>query len=326
MESLYIGLDVGGMSIKAGLVDENGAIIYKSTRKTNALEGGPGVLLQDMKELIREHTKYAKSHGYAVKGIGFGIPGVVNNEKGTIDYACNLGVENLNLRSYLSDLHLPICLSNDASVACLGEERFGAAKEYDNVVMLTLGTGVGGGVVIDDKLFEGVEGKGTELGHMTIVVDGEQCSCGRKGCFETYASASALLRMTKSEMIKNRHSLMWDYSNRSLEEVNGLTSFECAKKGDVSAQIVIDTYVKYLSEGILNMCNIFRPQVILLGGGISNQGDYLVDKVVKYCEERNYGYKNTPKVEIRVATLKNDAGIVGAACLAMDYVKKIEKK
>ena len=271
MQDLYIGVDVGGMSIKAALVSREGEIIYKSTKKTNCLEGGPGVLLKDIKDLMLEHIEYAKKNDYLVKGIGFGIPGVVNNAKGTIDYAVNLGVENLNLRDYLSELKLPIALSNDANVACLGEERFGAAKDYKNVVMLTLGTGVGSGIVIDDKLFEGNEGKGAELGHDVIVIDGEQCSCGRKGCFECYASASALLRFTRQEMKRNKDSMMWKYCNGDIENVDGLTSFECAKKGDVSANLVVDTYVKYLSEGILNVCNVFRPEVVLLGGGISNQ-------------------------------------------------------
>ncbi len=317
MQDLYIGVDIGGMSIKAALVSREGEIIYKSTKKTNCLQGGPGVLLKDIKDLMIEHIEYAKKNDYEVKGIGFGIPGAINNAKGTIDYACNLGVENLNLRDYLSDLHLPIVMSNDANVACLGEERFGAAKDYKNVVMLTLGTGVGSGIVIDDKLFEGNEGKGAELGHEVIVVDGEQCSCGRKGCFECYASASALLRFTRQEMKRNKSSMMWEYCKGDIENVDGLTSFECAKKGDVSANLVVDTYVKYLSEGILNVCNIFRPDVVLLGGGISNQDKYLTDKVTKYCADRNYGYKNTPKVEIRVASLKNDAGVIGAACLVM---------
>lgn len=317
MQDLYIGVDVGGMSIKAALVSREGEIIYKSTKKTNCIDGGPGVLLKDIKDLMIEHIEFAKKNDYEVKGIGFGIPGVVNNAKGTIDYAVNLGVENLNLRDYLSELKLPIALSNDANVACLGEERFGAAKDYKNVVMLTLGTGVGSGIVIDDKLFEGNEGKGAELGHDVIVVDGEQCSCGRKGCFECYASASALLRFTRQEMKRNKDSMMWKYCKGDIENVDGLTSFECAKKGDVSANLVVDTYVKYLSEGILNVCNVFRPEVVLLGGGISNQDKYLTDKVTKYCADRNYGFKNTPKVEIRVASLKNDAGVIGAACLVM---------
>ena len=262
--------------------------------------------------------QYANDNDMKPLAIAFGIPGVVNNKLGTIDYACNLYVEDVPLKDYLKDLDLPVFLSNDANVAALGEERFGAAKGYKDVVLLTLGTGIGGGVVIDDKLFEGVEGKGAELGHTVIVVDGHECACGRRGCFETYASASALLKLTRDEMNKNKNSLMWEYCDNNIENVSGLTSFECAKKGDEAANKVIDTYVKYLSEGILNFCNIFRPQIILIGGGISNQGDYLLDKVRAYCEKFKYGYSHTPKVEIKIASLKNDAGIIGCACLAMD--------
>ena len=322
MKKVYIGVDVGGMSIKAGLVDDNGKILVKGTRKTNSKTEGKEGFLKDIKDLMLEMIDKAREIECEVLAIGFGIPGVVNNVKGTIDYACNLYVEDVPLKDYLKDLNLPIFLSNDANVAALGEVRFGAAKGYKDVILLTLGTGIGGGVVIDDKLFEGVEGKGAELGHTTIVVDGHECGCGRRGCFEAYASASALLALTKSEMLNNKNSMMWDYCGHNIDDVSGLTSFECAKKGDEAANKVIDTYVKYLSEGILNFCNIFRPQAILIGGGISNQGDYLIEKVITYCKKFHYGYKNTPEVEIKVATLKNDAGIIGSACLAMDMLKK----
>ena len=321
MENVYIGVDVGGMSIKAGLVNEQGKILHKGSIKTNSVNGGKEALLKDIKALMVEMVDYAKDNDMKPLAIGFGIPGVVNNKLGTIDYACNLYVEDVPLKFYLKDLNLPIFLSNDANVAALGEERFGAAKGYTDVVLLTLGTGIGGGVVIDDKLFEGVDGKGAELGHTVIVVDGHECACGRRGCFEAYASASALLKLTKEEMKKNPNSIMWDYCDHDIEAVTGLTSFECSKKGDEAAIKVIDTYVKYLSEGILNFCNIFRPQIILIGGGISNQGDYLLDKVKAYCEKYHYGYRHTPKVEIKIASLKNDAGIIGCACLAMDNLK-----
>lgn len=321
MKNVYIGVDVGGMSIKAGLVDDEGKILFKDTKKTNSVEGGKEALLKDIKDLMIEMIDHARKNDLNPLAIAFGIPGVVNNKLGTIDYACNLYVEDVPLKEYLKDLGLPVFLSNDANVAALAEERFGAAKGYKDVVLLTLGTGIGGGVVINDKLFEGVDGKGAELGHATLVVDGNECSCGRRGCFETYASASALLRYTKDEMNKAKDSMMWEYCKGDINNVNGLTSFECAKKGDAAANRVIDTYVKYLSEGILNYCNIFRPQIILIGGGISNQGDYLINKVKAYCEKFNYGYKHTPKVEIKVAELKNDAGIIGCACLAIDNLK-----
>jgi glucokinase len=321
MEKVYIGVDVGGMSIKGAIVDEKGGIRAKSHVKTDA-SNGSGPFLRDVKLLLLDLLSQAEKKNLDVVAIGFGIPGVVDSVKGTIDYAANLYLENVYLVDYLKDLYKPIYLSNDANVAVLGEVRFGIAKKYSDVVLLTLGTGIGGGVIIGNKLFEGFNGKATELGHTVIVVDGEQCGCGRKGCFETYASATALLRYTREEMLNNKDSKMWDFCKGNIENVDGLTSFECAKKGDPSANIVVDKYVKYLSEGILNMLNIFRPQAVLIGGGISNQGDYLIEKIRKYCAERNYGYKHTSVPDILVASLKNDAGVVGAAALAMDRFKE----
>ena len=315
MEKSYIGVDIGGMSIKAGIVNLNGEIINKEVIKTDT-KNGAELFLNDIKSLIATLLEFANRNNYDIHGIGFGVPGIVNNNLGTIDYACNLNLSNIPLKDYLKEFNLPIFLSNDANVATLAEQRWGAAKGYKDVVLITLGTGIGGGVIIDNKLFEGYEGKGAELGHHVIVVDGIKCGCGRNGCFETYASASALIRYTKEYMLKDKNSLMWEYSNNNIDNVNGLTSFECAKKGDKTANKVVDLYVKYLGEGLLNFCNIFRPQVIVLGGGISNQKEYLKDKLEKYLEVRNYGLKNAPKVEILIANFKNDAGIIGAATLA----------
>ena len=180
--------------------------------------------------------------------------------------------------------------------------------------MLTLGTGVGGGIIINGELFEGNEGKGGELGHTVIVVDGEPCSCGRRGCLEAYASASALIRETKKAMRLNKRSLMWKISP-DIELVNGKLPFEAAKQGDATAIKVLDNYVKYLGEGILNYCNIFRPNVIVLSGGIANAGDFLFDRVNAYVKERNYGYKSTPKVKVVPAELGYDSGKIGAAAL-----------
>lgn len=315
MKQVYIGVDIGGMSIKAGIVDLNGEIIKKDSVVTNT-ENGPKPFLKDVKSLLQRLLVFAKENGYEVHGIGFGVPGVVNNKLGTIDYACNLNLFNVPLKDYLKDFNLPIFISNDANVAALAEQRWGVAKGFKDVVMVTLGTGIGGGVVIDNKLFEGYEGKGAEIGHHVIVVDGEKCGCGRNGCFEAYASASALLRYTREAMLKNKDSMMWEFCENKIENVNGLASFECAKKGDKAAKEVVDLYLKYLGEGLLNICNIFRPQAIVLGGGISNQKEYLKERVQKYLDDRYYGYKATPKTEVLIAKFKNDAGIIGAATLA----------
>lgn len=229
MEKVNIGVDIGGMSLKAGLVNKEGKILYKETIKTDVNKGDK-YFLECLHTLIASLIKYAKNNSLEVNGIGLGVPGIVNNDLKTIEYAPNLKIENLSLKDALKDFNLPFSLSNDANCAALAEQKFGIAKGYKNVILLTLGTGVGGGIVIDNNLFEGTSGQGAELGHMVIRLNGRKCGCGRKGCFEAYASASALLRLTKEEMKKNPHSLMWEYADFNLNNVNGLTSFECAKK------------------------------------------------------------------------------------------------
>lgn len=314
MEKVNIGVDIGGMSLKAGLVNKEGKILYKEIIKTDVNKGDK-FFLECLHTLIANLIKYAKNNSLEVNGIGLGVPGIVNNDLKTMKYAPNLKIENLSLKDALNDFDLPFSLSNDANCAALAEQKFGIAKGYKNVILLTLGTGVGGGIVIDNNLFEGTSGQGAELGHMVIRLNGRKCGCGRKGCFEAYASASALLRLTKEEMKKNPHSLMWEYADFNLNNVNGLTSFECAKKGDLSANNVVNKYVYYLGEGILNFCNIFRPEVVVLGGGVSNQKEFLISKVKKYLEENHYGFKKTRSVDVLIASLGNDAGIIGAASL-----------
>ena len=316
MEKVYLGVDVGGMSIKVGAVNKNGEILIKDTVKTD----GENVdnFLSGMKKLLEKVINEAKEKEYEVEGIGFGVPGVVNNKEGTIDKMANIKGKYIPLRNYLSSLNLPIRISNDANVAALAEQKFGAAKGYNNVILLTLGTGVGGGVIVDGKLFEGYLGKGAELGHICLIYNGLKCGCGRNGCLEAYASASALLRETKEKMEAHKDSKMWEYCDNDINKVSGLTSFECAKKGDKYALEVVDQYIAYLGEGLLDFCNIFRPEVFVIGGGISNQGEYLSNKLQSYLEERNYGYETAPRSEVLIAKLKNDAGIIGAASLLME--------
>ena len=207
-------------------------------------------------------------------------------------------------------------MANDANAAALGEATFGSAKNERNVVMITLGTGVGSGFLIDGKLYCGEHGHGAELGHHVIVVDGLECSCGRKGCYEMYASATALIRQAKEAIEKNPDSKLALYAKQG-KEVDGKLIFETCKEGCTTAEAVINQYVKYLCEGLINICNIFRPTSIVLSGGIANQGSFLVDKVVAYMEKENYGYLPKTKVDIKVASLGYNSGIIGAACLLL---------
>ena len=309
-----VGIDIGGMSVKAGVVDKDGNIIKKG-RVVTDVAGGAQKIVDDVAGLVKD---LVDPDDRDFVGIGIGCPGAINSSTGTVDRAYNLKWENVSLAEMLArHINKPIRVSNDANVAALGETAFGVGRMYSDTVMLTLGTGVGGGIVIDNKLYEGNEGKGGELGHMVLVVDGERCSCGRRGCMEAYCSASALIRDTKKAMQADNSSAMWKTSPR-LDDVDGKTAFECSKKGDKAAIAVVDNYIKFLGEGMLNFANIFRPQAIILGGGVCAQGDYLIDKLKDYCKERFYGFEGMPRFDILVAQLGNDAGIIGAAALILN--------
>ena len=310
---IAIGIDIGGTSIKGAAVDSNGRVY--ETFSMPFVKGEPGeITVKKLASIVKEYVASFDLEKKIV-GIGIGCPGTLDIKNGVVNYSNNLGWDNLPIVDIMHEqLPYPIRLTNDANAASLGEAKFGAGKSYETIIMLTLGTGVGGGIIIDGKLFEGNEGKGGELGHTVIVVDGEQCTCGRKGCLEAYASATALIRDAKKAMRSNKKSLMWKISP-DIDLVGGKVPFEAAKQGDPTATAVIDNYVKYLGEGILNFCNIFRPNVIVLSGGLANAGAFLFDKVNKYVEERYYGYKSTPAVKIVPAELGYDSGKIGAAAL-----------
>ena len=310
---IAIGIDIGGMSIKGAAVDSNGRVY--ETFSMPFVKGEPGeITISKLADIVKEYIASNKLEKKIV-GIGIGSPGTIDVNKGIVNYANNLGWNNLPVADLMREkLPYPVRLTNDANAASLGEAKFGAGKLYETVIMLTLGTGVGGGIILNGKLFEGNEGKGGELGHTVVQVDGEQCSCGRKGCLEAYASATALIRETKKAMLANKRSLMWKISSE-IELVGGRVVFEAAAQGDKSAIAVLNNYIKYLGEGILNYCNIFRPNVVVLSGGIANAGAALFDPLNEYIKEHHYGYKCTPEVKVVPAELGYDSGKIGAAAL-----------
>ena len=314
---IAIGIDIGGTSIKGAAVDSNGRVY--ETFSMPVAKGEPGeITIHKLAELVKDYISGNGLEGKIV-GIGIGCPGTLDVKNGIVEYSNNLCWNDLPIsRIFNEALPYPIRLTNDANAAALGEAKYGAGKEFENIIMLTLGTGVGGGIIINGKLYEGNLGKGGELGHIVVQVDGELCTCGRKGCLEAYASATALIRETKKAMLKNKKSLMWKICPE-IEKVGGRTSFEAAKQGDKDAIGVLDNYIKYLGEGILNYCNIFRPNAIVLSGGVANAGDYLFDRLNTYVKERNYGYKSTPEVKILPAQLGYDSGKIGAAALFFEY-------
>ena len=263
--STFIGIDLGGTYIKYGLVGEGGEIIGKGKVPTPA-----GCGYAETMEVIASAVRGLAKHGASVCGLGIGAPGVVDGEKGIVRLSGNLGWENKPFARDLSEsLGIPVTLTNDANAAAFGEYACGAGSDYKSVVLITLGTGVGSGIVLNGKLYEGNEGAGAELGHEVIRFGGEKCACGRRGCFEAYASATALIKQTKRAMEKDRQSKLWQLCSGDIELLNGKTAFDGAKEGDKMAKRVVNNYLRYLSEGLAYIANTFRPEVILIGGGIS---------------------------------------------------------
>ena len=311
----YLGIDVGGTFVKGALVSEKGDILNKGKIPTDSKIGGEKII-RDIAAFCEDLTASYGIKLSDVEGIGMGIPGIVDGESGVIIYVPNLNWRNFEGAKLLSSLTgLPVKLSNDANAAALGETKFGAGKKYKSTVMLTLGTGVGGGVIIDGKLFEGNKGAGTELGHMVIVSGGEECNCGRRGCLEAYASATALIRDTRRAMKKNPDSKLWQIG--SLDKVDGKLAFDYYDT-DESAREVVDNYIEKLATGIVDFANIFRPEAIIIGGGVCAQGENLRAPLEKILEKELYAGDVGPKVDLLIAELKNDAGSLGAAALVLN--------
>ena len=310
----YAGIDFGGMSAKAGIFDENGKLLAKDSVKTSK-EDGYVVTVVKMAQLVRSMEEAAKVR---VKAVGIGAPGVIDGEGGLVVHWSNYNWEDKPLAKDLSEkLGVPVKLTNDANAAALGEATFGAGKNYRDSIFITLGTGVGSGIILNGKVFEGSHGAGAEAGHMVLEVGGIPCACGRRGCFEQYASASALIRDTKRAMFENRESLMWTLVGGDPEKVDGKTAFTAARERDAAAQQVVKNYVMYLGEGVLNLINIFRPQAIIIGGGVSNEGETLLQPLRKYVSERlDVDCERVP-LTINRAALGSDAGMYGACALVI---------
>ena len=314
-----IGIDLGGTNIAAGIVDKDLNLLYTASVPTGADRDG-ALIMDDMAELCR---KLCADHNIAlpeIESIGIASPGIANHDTGVVEYANNLPFRKFPIAQMLRErLGIErVRLENDANAAAWGEAVAGAAKGTTNSIMITLGTGVGGGIIIDNKVYSGFNYAGAELGHIVIEVNGAQCSCGRKGCWEAYSSATGLIRMTKEKIEEcereGRPTLMKKIAEEK-GKVSGRTAFDAKRAGDEAAAEVVDKYVLYLAEGLSNIVNIFQPEVVSLGGGVSNEGDYLLDLLMPRIRERVYGGNIVLATKICVAKLGNNAGIIGAAML-----------
>jgi glucokinase len=309
-----IGVDIGGTSIKYSLVGEDGSIRKKEAIRIDKKITGE----ETISRLGRALNDYIASLGVKVEGIGVGCPGAINSTTGTCDYSSNLHWNKLPIVVMLKSITgLPVKIANDANVAAFGEYAFGSAKGYKNVVLVTLGTGVGGGLVLDGNLFEGKDGKGAELGHMIIEEGGRECSCGLHGCLEAYASVTALAKATREAMEQHPETKMIDYAVSKGGRIDGRTAFETAKLGDKTAIEVREDYLDHLATGLINLCNIFRPDIILLSGGLSNQKEELTEPLRERLAAKHFGFKRTSEVLVKVASLGDLTGIYGAAALIL---------
>lgn len=313
-----IGIDLGGTNIAAGVVDSTGKIVSKYSIPTNPRRHYSEIIT-DMAFAAKKACELAKMNIDQMEGIGIGSPGTVDADNGIVIYANNINFDNAPVREELQKhIDLPVYMSNDANCAALGETAdTGAAKGFKNVIMITLGTGLGGGIIIDGKIYAGEYGAGAELGHAVINTDGPYCTCGRKGCWECYSSATGLIRMTREALEKDKKSLMWEDINHDMTRISGRTAFDAAKNKDPLALKVVHDYIHFLAEGIINMINIFRPEIFLIGGGICNEGDYLFIPLREYIKNNTYGGGRIPIPQIMKAKLGNDAGIIGAAMLVL---------
>ena len=314
-----LGIDLGGTNIVAGVVDENYKIVATAKRKTNCPRPAEEIV-GDMAAVALEAIENAGLKKEDIDSAGVGAPGSINPVDGVVVYSNNLGFYDVKMAKMLKDLTgIDFYLENDANAAAYGEFIAGAGKGTKDFVMITLGTGVGGGVVIDGKIFSGSNNAGTELGHTVIAMDGEVCSCGRQGCWEAYASATALIRQTKQAMIRYPDTVMWDLVNGDINAVNGLTAFDAMRKGDKAGKQVVDKYIYYIAVGISNNINIFQPEILCIGGGVSKEGDNLIIPINEFVSGENYARNLIKKCIIKTAELGNDAGIIGAAYLGDLY-------
>ena len=312
-----IGIDLGGTNIVAGLVDENLKITDKCSVKTNVPRSVESIV-QDMAHMVRALMERNQLKDGDVASVGVGVPCTANHENGHMEDANNLGFDDTPFLTLLqAQLSCPVWFENDANVAAWGEYKTGDYEE-DSFVMVTLGTGIGGGIILNGRLWPGINGAAAEFGHMSISCNGVPCNCGRNGCFEAMASANALISQAKDRMLTDRTTMLWQLCGGDLNAVEAKTVFDGAAAGDTCSMELLDTYTLYLAEGITNIINIFQPAVLCVGGGVSRAGDALLLPLREKVKQRIYSKNSKRNTTIELAKLDNDAGVLGAALLGIE--------
>lgn len=312
----YIGIDLGGTNIAGGLVTQEGKILIKKSIPTGCGRSA-GEIVKDMADLAVRLAEEGGISWEEVSSVGIGVPGTANKETGVVEFANNLGFYDEPVVKMLQE-HLPgknILFDNDANAAAWGEYVAGSGKGTKNMIAVTLGTGVGGGIILNGELYEGVNYAAGELGHFVIDFNGKECNCGRRGCYEAYASATALIEQTKEAMKKNPSCALWNIVGGDLERTEGKTVFDGIAMGDEVANQIFERYIRYVGVGLVDLINIFQPELICIGGGISKAGEMLLAPLRSIIERESYTRTAKHQTKLVIASLDNDAGIIGAALL-----------
>ena len=311
---IYIGIDVGGTSIKAGAVDEQGNILFKHSCPTG-IERGYGPMIRDMARMGIEAVENSGHTMADVKSIGIGIPGIMDQRTGVVPFCTNLRWRDVSILEEMKKYtDVPVYVDNDATVAGLAESVKGVSAGCKNSVFVTLGTGVGGGIILNGRVFAGSHGVASEIGHMVTVDGGEMCTCGKRGCWERYASASALIREGRQLCARKPGCALLESVGGDAAAVTAKSVMNLAKAGDPDCVALFNNYVHHLGVGLGNLINLYDPEVIVLGGGVSYAGEFLLDAVRRRLPEYVF-FKTMPYARVELARLTNDAGIIGAAML-----------
>lgn len=310
----YIGIDVGGTNLVAGVVDENGNILDKVSHPVPK-DITANEMCAELARMARTVCEMSDIPKKEIGAVGVGLPGLVDNQTGMVIKTPNMPFNRTPFREiFQKEWDVPVYLGNDANCAAIGEYWAGAAKGCNNAVVVTIGTGIGGGLVVNGKLHTGFANAGMEVGHMIIHPNGVLCGCGHRGCWEQYGSATALIRLTRAEMERNKDTILWEVCEGDKKNVTGRTAFQAARLGDAAAKRILSQYLQGLSIGLINLINILQPEIICLGGGVSNaEDDLLLDPLRKLVADGVFD--KHVMIRLEKASLGNDAGVVGAALL-----------
>ncbi len=315
---MRIGIDIGGTNLVAGIVNDKFELVDKVSTPANSSRPDTEIV-NDIIALCEQIMKKNNITVDDVESVGIGVPGCSDTATGLILHCENINFHNTPIAKMIQKkINVPVFLGNDADCAALGEAYAGATKDADNSVMITIGTGIGGGIIINKKIYNGFNSCGGEVGHMVIDVNGERCNCGRKGCWEVYGSATALVKQTKKAIAENPDSILASLAGGNPEDAGGKTSFDAMRSGCPVGKAVVEKFVENFSAGITNIINIFQPEMIVIGGGVSKEGQPLIDMIMKHVSVERYAKEtDLPKTTLCTAVLGNDAGVIGAALLSL---------